>query len=364
MTSLQALASNLWGSLIVPSDERYQKARETWSGLITTRPLAIARCEDTADVVEVVRYAQANGIPLSVKGGGHDVEGRALCEGVVIDCSGMRSITLDSSRHVARVGSGNTGGNLINHTQRYGLIATTGNMSSVGVTGLVLGGGYGPIMGSCGLVTDNVVSFTMVTATGEVVKANQDEHPDLFFGLRGGGGNFGCVTDFTIQLHPAQRLLAGLLAFPIEQASQVITRYSEVMQQAPDALTTTIGFTTFSNRPVLYLNFVYYDETLWVGEQLLNTFLSFGNAVVNTVAPVSYFDLIDKSGEGAPFGRNYYLKTVNLASLPSPSWIVSLLLQRDFLPHSQLCPCSTVEGQSHAIGISIQLSLAGRTISW
>ena len=159
MTSLDVLAENLSGSLILPTDQRYRKARETWSGLITTQPLAIAQCQDAADVAEVVTFAHANGLRITAKGGGHDFEGRALCDGIVVDCSAMKSIVLDSTRSTARVGSGNTGGDLISCAQRYGLVATTGNMSSVGLTGLILGGGYGPIMGSCGLVADNVSFF-------------------------------------------------------------------------------------------------------------------------------------------------------------------------------------------------------------
>ena len=160
-------------------------------------------------------------------------------------------------------------------------------------------------------------SFTLVTADGRTVIANEQQHPDLFFALRGGGGNYGIVTEFTIQLRGAKRLLAGLLAFPIKQASQVIAAYTEVMHNTPDAdaLTTTVGLTTANQEKVLYINFVYYDDRLERGVQLLDKFLSFGTPLVNTVAQTSYFNLIEKSSDGAPFGRNYYLKTVNLASL-------------------------------------------------
>lgn len=319
MTTFDTLAAKLTGSLIMPADDRYQKARQTWSGLIVTKPQAVAVCETTADVIETIRYAQAHGLTLSVKGGGHDFAGRALCGGIVLDCSSMKSIAVDPATQTAVVASGNTGGDLIRSTQTHDLIAATGNMSSVGLTGLILGGGYGPIMCSSGLVADNVESFTLVTADGEVVRANEQENPDLYFGLRAGGGNFGCITDFTVRLHPAKKLLAGLLAFPATDANVVkgiLSAYTEVMQDAPDALTTTVGFTTLESEPVLYINFVYYNYTLSDGERLLTRFQSFGKVLPTPpVHPVSYFDLIDQSSGGAPFGRNYDLKTVNITSL-------------------------------------------------
>ncbi len=188
------LAVRLTGQLIVPEDAAYEQVRRLWNGKVTTHPAALVRCANTQDVIHAVRWARSHGLALSVRGGGHDFAGRALRKGgVVIDCSQMRAVTIDPAARTARIQGGATIGDLIGASREHGLATTTGTISSVGMAGLTLGGGYGPLMGKYGLIADTLLSAQVVTAEGQLVTANATEHADLFWGLRGGGGNFGVV---------------------------------------------------------------------------------------------------------------------------------------------------------------------------
>src|SRR5262249_35606422 len=174
--------------LVLPEDATYERVRQLWNGGVRTRPAAIVRCANAQDVVHTVRWARSRGLALSVRGGGHDFAGRALCEdGVVIDCSQMRAVAGDPAARAARAQGGVTAGDLIDATRGDGLATTTGTCSSVGLAGLALGGGYGPLIGKYGLVADNLLSAQVVTADGDLVTASQAERADLLWGLRGGG---------------------------------------------------------------------------------------------------------------------------------------------------------------------------------
>jgi FAD/FMN-containing dehydrogenase len=202
------LRARLTGSVILPQEEGYDQARELWNGKVNKYPAAIVRCADAQDVVQAVRWARMHGLALSVRGGGHDVAGRALCEGgVVIDCSQMRAVSIDPGTRTARVQGGATISDLIHASQKEGLATTTGNIESVGLAGLTLGGGYGPLLGKFGLVADNLLSAQVVTAEGQLVTASESENADLLWGLRGGGGNFGVVVSLEYRLYPHQGLV-------------------------------------------------------------------------------------------------------------------------------------------------------------
>src|SRR5262249_29444755 len=190
----EELRSLLTGPLVLPEDDVYDHMRQLWNGKVDKHPSALARCANAQDVVHTVRWARSHGLALSVRGGGHDFAGRALCDGgVVIDCWPMRSVSIDPEACSARIEGGATAADLIGAAQKYGLATTTGSCSSVGLAGLTLGGGYGPLLGKYGLVADNLSSAQVVTADGHLVTASAAEHPDLFWGLRGGGGNFAVV---------------------------------------------------------------------------------------------------------------------------------------------------------------------------
>jgi FAD/FMN-containing dehydrogenase len=221
---VSALGGGFSGQLLCPNDAGYEEARKIQNGMIDKRPAAIARCLSTADVVAAVNFARANGLEIAVRGGGHNVAGNSVCEGgLMIDLSLMKGIAVDPKARTARAQGGVTWGEFNAATQQHGLASTGGVVSTTGIAGLTLGGGLGWLMGKYGLAVDNLIAAEVVTADGQVLRANNSEHSDLFWGLRGGGGNFGVVTSFEYQLHPVgPQVIAGLVAHPIDKAAEVV----------------------------------------------------------------------------------------------------------------------------------------------
>ena len=226
----------------------------------------------------------------------------ALCEdGIVIDCSQMRAVSTDPEARTARVQGGATAGDLIDVAQKNGLATTTGTVSSVGMTGLTLGGGYGPLMGNYGLVADNLLSAQVVTADGHLVTASAAEHADLFWGLRGGGGNFGVVVSLEYRLHPITTVLSGLLLYPLDQARAVLRHYDEFITSAPDELTIQPGFIQMPDgMPVLFLSPVYCGP-LEEGERVLTPLRAFGKPLADQIQPVAYDPRDQTSRRPAPW---------------------------------------------------------------
>ncbi|MBW4632018.1 MAG: FAD-binding protein [Iphinoe sp. HA4291-MV1] len=224
----------------------------------------------------------------------------------------MRSVTIDPVARTAQIQAGATMGNLIEAAEKYGLATATGTISGVGMTGLTLGGGYGPLIGAYGLVADNLLSAQVVTADGRLVTANAEEHPDLFWGLRGGGGNFGIVVSLEYRLHPLTTVLSGLLLYPVDQARTVLHRFNEFIATAPDELTITSGFLqTPDGATVLFLSPTYCGAPE-AGEQVIAPLRTFGTLLVDQVQPVTYNDLIHGLDAFTPAGRHYYLQTQSL----------------------------------------------------
>jgi hypothetical protein len=325
------LTSQLAGTIIQPEDAAYDEVRRLWNGRVNKRPAAIVRCANVADVVQTVRWARSQGLALSVRSGGHDWAGRALCdEGVVIDCSRMRAVSVDPRSRVARVEAGATAGDLIDAAKEDGLATTTGAVSSVGLAGLTLGGGYGPLMGKYGLAADNLLSAQVVTADGELVTASATDHEDLFWGLRGAGGNFGAVVSLEYRLHPLTQVVSGLLLFPIDEAPTVLRHYSEFIKTAPDELTIQFGFIqTPDGRPVLFLSPVYCGPAE-DGERVLAPLRSFGTPVADQIRPISYGALINAMNALAPKGRHYFMQTQSLDALRVETIDVLVDLARQF----------------------------------
>src|ERR1700733_655365 len=230
------------GRIILPDDDAYRSARQLWNGAINCRPSVIAICESTEDVRAAVHIAQAHQLPLSVRGGGHDWAGRALRhDGLVIDLSAMRQVSVNATARVAPVAGGAQASDVIAAAAPHGLAAVTGNCGAVGMAGLTLGGGYGPLSPRYGLALDNLLEAEIVLADGRCIVTNSSEDPDLYWALRGGGGNFGVVTAMRVRLHPARELLAGLILFPWSEAETTLNRYAELTVSAPDELAVTVG---------------------------------------------------------------------------------------------------------------------------
>lgn len=224
--------------LLRPGEAGYDAARRVWNGRIDRKPALIARCAGVADVMQAVHFARRHNLDISVRSSGHNVTGCAVCEGgLMIDLSLLKGIRVDPGRRVARAEAGVTWGELDHETQAFGLATTGGRISTTGIAGLTLGGGYGWLMRTCGLTIDNLRSADIVTAEGRFITANATEHADLFWGIRGGGGNFGIVTSFEYQMHPIGPTVTGGMAFyPVERARELLMVYRALMDSAPNEL--------------------------------------------------------------------------------------------------------------------------------
>ncbi|HEU5456414.1 MAG TPA: FAD-dependent oxidoreductase, partial [Nocardioides sp.] len=243
---LDVLDGSFGGELLSPSSPDYDTARGIWNGAIDRHPICIARCAGVTDVVAAVRFARERDLEIAVRGGGHNVAGTAVCDGgIVIDLSAMRAVWVDPSTRTAWVQGGALWGDVDRETQSYGLATTGGIVSHTGVAGLTLGGGVGWLMRKHGLTVDNLLAAEVVTADGTLLRASHDEHPDLFWALRGGGGNFGVVTSFEFRLHAVgPNVLAGPLLWDTTDAGPVLRFYRDFLRDAPDELGTVVRFGT------------------------------------------------------------------------------------------------------------------------
>src|SRR5215470_3497405 len=316
ITTFKGLTALLTGQLVLPGDAAYDQVRQLWSGKVNKHPAAFVRCANAQDVFHTVRWTRSHGLALSVRGGGHDFAGRALCDdGIVVDCSQMRAVSVDPERRRAIAQGGATIGDLIGATQKHGLATSTGTISSVGLGGLTLGGGYGPLSGKFGLVADNLLSAQVVTADGRLLTANATEHPDLYWALRGGGGNFGVMVSMEYRLHPISQVLSGLLLYPLDQATAVLRHYNELITAAPDELTIQPGFIqTPDAGPALFLSPTYCGA-LDQGERILKPLRMFGKPLLDQIKPVPYGALIYSIDALVPKGRRYFIQTQSLDGL-------------------------------------------------
>jgi FAD/FMN-containing dehydrogenase len=232
-----AFVDGFRGDLVSPEDEQYEQARTLYNGMIDRRPALIARCADVADVIEAVRYARTQGLKLAVRGGGHNGAGLGSCDdGVVVDLSAMRGTHVDAQARTVRAQGGCRWGDVDHATHAFGLATPSGIVSTTGVGGLTLGGGVGHLARSCGLSIDNLLEADVVLADGSLVHASEAEHSDLFWALRGGGGNFGVVTSFLFRLHAVDTIVGGPMLWPLDRAGEVMRWYREFLPAAPKQL--------------------------------------------------------------------------------------------------------------------------------
>ena len=251
--AISRFSAGIQGSVILPRDHSYEKARRvySWNPVTDKFPSIIVRCAVPADVIQAVNFARANNFEVAVRGGAHDIQGSSVCGGgMVIDLSPMRQITIDRDRRIAHVGAGTTAGELNSAAHLHGMAACLGCDPGPGVSGVTLGGGMGWLMGKYGAACDNVLSLQVVTADAQSQFVDSQHHDDLFWGLRGGGGNFGIVTAFEYKLHPVRKVLGGFLAYPISQARQFYTAYRDLMVTAPDELVVeTVSMAAYEGIP-------------------------------------------------------------------------------------------------------------------
>ncbi|HEU5424311.1 MAG TPA: FAD-binding oxidoreductase [Nitrolancea sp.] len=248
--AVDVLRAQLRGQLLTRTDEGYEAARAAYNAMIDRRPLLIAGCVDVADVIAGVNFAREQQLPLAIRGGGHNVAGLgSVDDGLLLDLAPMKGIHVDPSMRTARVQAGATWGDVDHATHVFGLAVPSGIISTTGVAGLTLGGGSGHLTRKYGLTIDNLLAVDMVLADGRFITASEDEHPDLFWAIRGGGGNFGVVTSFLFRLHPVDTVIAGPTLWPLEQAAEVMRFYSAFMADAPEDLNGFFAFLTVPPAP-------------------------------------------------------------------------------------------------------------------
>jgi len=314
-----SLRAQMAGPVLAPSDPAYEDARRVHNGLIDRRPALVARCHGTADVQAAVRFARERGLEIAVRGGGHNVAGNAVCDGgLMIDLSAMRGVHVDPRARRARAQGGATWGNYNRETQLYGLASTGGVVSTTGVGGLTLGGGLGWLMGKHGMAVDCLRAVELVTASGEVVRASANEHSDLFWAVRGGGGNFGVATWLEYELYPVgPMVLGGLVAHPFTAARDVLRFYRDFTQSLPDDLTAFAGLlhAPDGSGAQIAAIMVCHAGSLEAGAAAVAPVKRFGSPVMDVIGPMPYSAVNMLFDAGFPRGALNYWKSSFLATL-------------------------------------------------
>lgn len=286
--TVQEFKSSLRGALLVPDDAGYDAARSLFNSMIDRRPALIARCEGAGDVIACVNFARDHDLSFSIKAGGHNVAGLALVDnGLMIDLTLMNSVQVDEANRTGRVEGGATWGDFDKETQAFGLATTGGIATTTGIAGLTLGGGIGYLNRKYGLACDNLISADVVTADGELRTASKDSNPDLFWAIRGGGGNFGVVTSFEFQLHPVGPLFGGVLAWPLPLAKDVLRFYRDFSATTPDELRLDAVIQTTPDGPGLGI-IVSWCGTIEEGERVIQPLREFMSPVLDTLDSMPY----------------------------------------------------------------------------
>jgi hypothetical protein len=328
-TALDALTARVDRARIVAEGPELDAAAAVWNGAVTHRPALIVRCETTADVQHAIRAARGSGLPLSVRGGGHDWAGRAVRPGgLVIDLTRMRRVSVRDG--VATVAGGATSADVAEAADHHGLAVATGTVGAVGMVGLSLGGGYGPLLGRFGLAADNLMAAEVVLADGRIVRAVQDSEgpdgdPELLWALRGGGGNFGVVTSAEVALHPVAEILTGSFTFPWEQAGQVLRGCGELLERAPDALTAVITLAPGPDGGPMVAVSPTWSGMLTEGAAALAGFAALGTPLTAAVSSMSPLAKLREFDGAFPDGARYAIRTRNVAAFTTG--VVSALLK-------------------------------------
>jgi hypothetical protein len=308
--TMQDFGARLRGSLLRHGDGGYDEARKLFNGMIDHRPALIARCAGAADVIAAVQFVRQHDLLVSIKGGGHGVAGKAVCDGgLMIDFSRMKSIRVDPTERTVRAEPGVLGAELDRETQAFGLATPVGTVSTTGIAGLTLGGGQSWLASKHGFAIDNLRSVDIVTADGTLRTASATQQEDLFWAIRGAGHNFGVVTSFEYRLHPVGPVLGGLVIHPLSQAVEVLRFYREFSASQPDELQTWAGILTLPDgNPVVALAPCYVGS-LEEGEGLLSPLRRFGTPITDTVAPLPYVAMQQIFDAAFPPGRLNYWKS-------------------------------------------------------
>ncbi len=326
-STIPVIRGRFVGDVLEEGDPGYDEARSIFNGMIDRRPRLIVRCTGAADVVAGILLARETGLPLAIRAGGHGVNGFAVCDdGLMLDLSPMKRIDVDPEERTARAQAGVTWGEFDAATQAHGLATTGGRISTTGIAGLTLGTGSGWLERKLGFAADNLIAADVVTADGQIVHASDDENADLFWGLRGGGGNFGVVTDFTYRLHEiGPTILGGMVIWPIEQAGEVFRAYRELMAEAPDEIGGAGAILTAPPAPFLPAELhgthvaaviAAAFTTVERGAELLRPIRELGSPAADVVGPMPYTALQQLVDASNPAGLYNYWKAELVQELP------------------------------------------------
>jgi FAD/FMN-containing dehydrogenase len=308
--------SGLRGAVLRPIDDGYESARRVWNAMVDRRPSLIVRCRGASDIIRSVHFARDHALPLSVRGGGHNVAGNAVCDdGLMIDLSLMRAIRVSSAERTARAEAGCTWRDFDRETQAFQLGTTGGVIPETGIAGLTLGGGLGWLMRKHGLSCDNLLSVDLVLADGRRLTASAAENTELYWGLRGGGGNFGIAVSFQYRLHPVDKVLGGMVIHSLERAGEALKFLREFTRSAPDELTTMAVLLTAPDGNKALAIIVCFSGTLSDGERVLQPLQRFGQPVADTIAAMPYMELQSLLESGFPPGLQNYWKSNFLQDL-------------------------------------------------
>jgi hypothetical protein len=313
--TFQRLNTQLSGRLSRPGDDGYAAATAIWAKPVGRTPRAIAHCRTSQDVQAAIRAARECCLPLSVRGGGHDWAGRALCDGLVIDLRGMNDVIVGSDNRTARVSGGARASDVLAVTDPLGLAAVTGSCSPVGMTGLTLGGGYGPLIGRFGLALDNLLAADVVLADGRFVIVEHGREEELFWALRGGGGNFGVVTAMCIRLHDLPNVVSGMLAYPFSEAKTVLRRYADAVSSVPDELTVQVGAIAGPDSVPVVLLVPTWSGPSRQGDEHIAPLTELGTLLVNTLDVVRYGTSLSVFEPHIVNGQRTFMETCSLPSL-------------------------------------------------
>jgi FAD/FMN-containing dehydrogenase len=309
-SDIAQLRQTIRGDVVLPNAPGYDQARKVWNGMVDKRPAAVIYCAGPDDVIAAVNFTRSRNFLISVRAGGHNVAGSSVCDdGVVIDVSRMKRIEIDPVRRIARAEAGLNLGEFDAATQSHGLATTMGVNADTGIAGLTLGGGFGKLGRKHGLTCDNLLAAEIVTADGRLLRASATENTDLFWGIRGGGGNFGIVTTFEYRLHPVgPMLMAGSVLHPYDNAADAMRFYAAFSSKAPDELSVDAALVTAPSGERFFSISACYAGPIDEGERAVKPLREFGAPIEDRIAPVSYVQLQSAGDSNFPRGRRYYWK--------------------------------------------------------
>jgi FAD/FMN-containing dehydrogenase len=323
---IEGLKTTVKGHVVLPVDPQYDEVREVWNAMIDRKPAVIVQCTEANDISQALRFARKNGLEISIRGAGHNIAGNAVCDnGVMIDLSTMKNVRIEPQKQRASVEPGATLSDFDKAAQVHRLATPVGINSTTGIAGLTLGGGFGWLTRKYGLTIDNLVSAEVITADGNQIRTSETENTDLFWAIRGGGGNFGLVTEFEFNLHPVgPEVLAGLIVFPISQAKQVLTQYREFVESAPEELNVWVVLRKAPPLPFLSGDVhgkavvvlpVFYIGDITKGEKLIEPLRSFGDAYGEHIASQPYIEWQQAFDPLLTRGARNYWKSHNFTEL-------------------------------------------------